>query len=163
MNRTMDGNKFWISVLNFMLLNGANTFMKSQLNSYASTIYQCVCHAVNFFPKHFLGDFLNTQHMANPTIVYPVKMEYGWHFSIFGLKVMVKSGLEFFFFWNSSMRETTFPYFIKVPKITNSIIKITIFPHGGISKYFFLDHFSPSFLGDTDSILRVKTMYESVK
>ena len=26
------------------------------------------------------------------------------------------------------MRETTFPYFIKVPKITNSVIKITIFP-----------------------------------
>ena len=36
-------------------------------------------------------------------------------------------------------------------------------------KYFFLDHFSPSFLGqklyflDTDSILRVKKMYKSVK
>ena len=45
------------------------------------------------------------------------------------------------------MRETIFPYFIIVPKITNSVIKIKIFPHGGISKYFFLDHFSPSFLG----------------
>ena len=32
------------------------------------------------------------------------------------------------------MRETTFPYFIKGPKITNSVIKITIFPYGGISK-----------------------------
>ena len=36
-------------------------------------------------------------------------------------------------------------------------------------KRFFLDHFSPSLLGqklyfiDTDSILRVKNMYESVK
>ena len=29
-------------------------------------------------------------------------------------------------------------------------------------KIYFLDHFSPSFL-DTDSIFRVKTMYESVK
>ena len=28
----------------------------------------------------------------------------------------------------------TFSYFIKVPKITNLVIKITIFPHGGISK-----------------------------
>ena len=42
-------------------------------------------------------------------------------------------------------------------------------PHGGISKIFFLDHFSPSFLGQklyfsiTDSTLRVKTMYELVK
>ena len=41
--------------------------------------------------------------------------------------------------------------------------------HGGILKRFFLDHFSPSLLGqimvflDTDSILRVKPMYESVK
>ena len=25
---------------------------------------------------------------------YPVKMEYGWNFSISGLKMMVKSGLE---------------------------------------------------------------------
>ena len=33
-----------------------------------------------------------TQYMANPTIVYMVKMEYGWNFSISGLKM--KSGLE---------------------------------------------------------------------
>jgi hypothetical protein len=32
--------------------------------------------------------------MTNPAIVYPVKMEFGWHFSISGLKMMVKSGLE---------------------------------------------------------------------
>ena len=32
--------------------------------------------------------------MTNLTIVYPVKMEYGWNFSISGLKMMVKSGLE---------------------------------------------------------------------
>ena len=32
--------------------------------------------------------------MTNPTIVSPVKMEYGWNFSISGLKMMVKSGLE---------------------------------------------------------------------
>ena len=37
---------------------------------------------------------LNTQNMTNPTIVSPVKMEYGWNFSISGLKMMVKSGLE---------------------------------------------------------------------
>ena len=66
------------------------------------------------------------------------------------------------------MRETTFPYFIKVPKITNSVIKITMFLHGGISKYFFLDHFTINFRPkivflDTDSILRVNMMYELVK
>ena len=32
--------------------------------------------------------------MTNPTIVSPVKMEYGWNFSISGQKMMVKSGLE---------------------------------------------------------------------
>ena len=32
--------------------------------------------------------------MTNPTIVSPVKMEYGWNFNISGLKMMVKSGLE---------------------------------------------------------------------
>ena len=37
---------------------------------------------------------LNTQYMTYPTIVSPVKMEYGWNFSISGLKMMVKSGLE---------------------------------------------------------------------
>ena len=36
----------------------------------------------------------NTQNMTNPTIVSPVKMEYGRNFSISGLKMMVKSGLE---------------------------------------------------------------------
>ena len=37
---------------------------------------------------------INTQYMTIPTIVSPVKMEYGWNFSISGLKMMVKSGLE---------------------------------------------------------------------
>ena len=41
---------------------------------------------------------LNTQNMKNPTIVSPVKMEYVWNFSISGLKMMVKSGLEKIFF-----------------------------------------------------------------
>ena len=37
---------------------------------------------------------LNTRNMTNPTIVSPVKIEYGWNLSISGLKMMVKSGLE---------------------------------------------------------------------
>ena len=35
-----------------------------------------------------------TQYMKNLTIVYPVKMEYVWNFSISDQKMMVKSGLE---------------------------------------------------------------------
>ena len=35
----------------------------------------------------------NTQYMTNSTLVSPVKMEYGWNFSISGLKTLMKSGL----------------------------------------------------------------------
>ena len=63
----------------------------------------------------------------------------------FGLIMMVKSGLEKNI--SKSLHAGDYPYFIKMPQITNSIIKVIIFPHGEISKYFFLDHFSPSFLG----------------
>ena len=87
--------------------------------------------------KHF--DFLpfsNLDSLTGSCITLTLKMESVPENTIFGLKMTVKSGLEIFF-WNSSMRETIFPYFIKVSKITNSVIKITIFLHGGISKYFF--------------------------
>ena len=43
-----------------------------------------------WLPKYLL----NTQYMTNPTIIYPVKMEYGWNFSISGLKKMAKSDRE---------------------------------------------------------------------
>jgi hypothetical protein len=38
--------------------------------------------------------FLNTQYMRNPDMVYVLKMEYVPKINIFGLKMMVKSGLE---------------------------------------------------------------------
>ena len=37
---------------------------------------------------------LNTQYMTNSTLVFPVKMEYVTKINIFGLKMMMKSGLE---------------------------------------------------------------------
>ena len=43
--------------------------------------------------KKCAGIGLNTQYMTNSTLVSPVKMEYGWNFSISGLKLMMKSGL----------------------------------------------------------------------
>ena len=52
---------------------------------------------------------INTQYMTNLTIVYPVKMEYGWNSSISVLKMMWKSGLEKYY-WNSS---TCKPFSIK--------------------------------------------------
>ena len=36
----------------------------------------------------------NAQYVKNPTMVYSVKMEYVSKTTIFGLKMMVKSGLE---------------------------------------------------------------------
>ena len=43
---------------------------------------------------------LNTQNMTNPTIVSLSKLEYGWNFSISGLKMMVKIGVIFMPFSN---------------------------------------------------------------
>ena len=42
--------------------------------------------------KYFNTD-LNTLYMTNSTLMSPVKMEYGWNFSVSGLKMMMKSGL----------------------------------------------------------------------
>jgi hypothetical protein len=47
----------------------------------------------------------DTQNLTNSTIESPVKMEYGWNFSISGLKMMVKSGFKKYF-GNSSMRSS---------------------------------------------------------
>ena len=40
-----------------------------------------------------LAKSFNTQYMTNSTLVSPVKIEYGWNFSISGQKMMMKSGL----------------------------------------------------------------------
>ena len=52
---------------------------------------------------------LNTSYLTNSYIVFTLKMESVSKIKNFGLKMMVKSGLEKIFFWNSSMRQTTFP------------------------------------------------------
>ena len=88
--------------------------------------------------------------------------------TIFGLKKMEKSGLEKIFLKFLHAGDY-FPLLHKSAQNHKFSDKITIFPHGGIQNIFILDHFSPSILGqkivflDTDSILRVKIMYESVK
>ena len=59
-------------------------------------------------------------------------------------------------------------YLVVLRKITNSVTKMTNFPHGGISKIFFLlyvldliDLLEQNFCPDSN--LRVKLLYESVK
>ena len=81
---------------------------------------------------------LNTQYMTNSTLVCPVKIEYVTKNDILGLKMMMKSGLEKIIL--------KFLHGLLI-KSTNSAIKMTWCANGGISKIFFLDHFSPSFLG----------------
>ena len=46
--------------------------------------------------------------MRNSYIVYKVKMDYVSKIAFFGLKMMVKSGLDFF--WNPSMWDIIFHY-----------------------------------------------------
>ena len=59
-------------------------------------------------------------------------------------------------------------YLLVLRKITNSVTKTTIFPHGGESEIIFLPYvidliklLEPKFCRDSN--LRVKRMYESVK
>ena len=77
---------------------------------------------------------INTPYLTDSYIVFTLKMESVSKNTIFGLKIMVKSGVEKIFLKFLHAGDY-FPFnFIKVPQITNSVIKITIFPHGGISK-----------------------------
>ena len=49
---------------------------------------------INFQITYFVNEWINTQYMRNPDIIYVLKMEYVSKINIFGLKMMVKSGLE---------------------------------------------------------------------
>ena len=95
----------------------------------------------------------NTQNMTNPTFVSPVKMEYGWNFSISGLKMMVKSGLgkiflKFLHALTMSFLLLNLYFWSKFPPFYEiNLLNRKWQAHEGISKIFFLDHFSPSFLG----------------
>ena len=80
----------------------------------------------------FLKYEINTSYLTDSYIVFTLKMESVTKNINFGLKMMVKSGLEKIFL--KILLEPIFPYYIKVLKIPNSVIKITIFLHGGIAK-----------------------------
>ena len=83
---------------------------------------------------------INTSYLTDSYMVFTLKMESVSKNTIFGLKRMVKSGLEKFILKSlHAGRFCNFGHFYEVRE--NSL------PHGGISKIFFLDHFSPSLLG----------------
>jgi hypothetical protein len=54
--------------------------------------YYKPCLPLLFQPASICS-LINTQYMTNSTLVSPAKMEYGWNFSISGLKMIMKSGL----------------------------------------------------------------------
>ena len=89
--------------------------------------------------KMLLDDF-NTQYMRNPDMVYVLKMEYVYKINIFGLNMMLKSGLEKIFLKFLHARAIFLvSHFTSykggfLHKITNSLTKMTNFVHGGISK-----------------------------
>ena len=108
----------------------------------------CFGVSISLFIFYPLAGCLNASYLTDSYIGFTLKMESVTKNTIFGLKMMVKCGLEKIFlkFLHA------FSYFIKVPKITNffrPLFTIIFRP-----KMVFLV---------TDSILRVKPMYESVK
>ena len=97
-------------------------------------------------------------YLTDSYIVFTLKMESVSKNTIFGLKMRVKSGLEKNYF--------------KIPPCGKMVIFIAEFviwdtyevkknslAHEGISKRFFLDHFSPSFLG-RNCIFRYRFHFE---
>ena len=65
-----------------------------KMNSFfvLSIISTCTLNYFHFFHT------LNTQYLRNPDFIYLLKMEYVHKINIFGLKMMAKSGLDFFFY-----------------------------------------------------------------
>ena len=79
--------------------------------------------------------------MTNSTLIYLVKMEYVSEINIFCLITMVKSDLKNYFEIPPCGSYFFLIYFTSkkgglLHKITNSLMKITLFAHGGVSIFF---------------------------
>ena len=90
--------------------------------------------------------FINTLYGCKTTIVFTLKMKSVTRNTISGLKMMVKSGLRNYFEIPTCWKMVTkFVNLGKNPSF-HEVRKISL-SHGEISKQNFLDHNSPSFLG----------------
>ena len=113
--------------------------------------------------------FINTSYLTESYIVFTLKMESVSKNTTFGLKMMVKSGLEKIFLKFLHAGDY-FPLLHKSAQNHKFSIKITMYlPASRDFKIFFsrplytiIFRQKMVFL-DRDSILRVKPMYESVK
>ena len=93
-------------------------------------------------------------------------MEYVSKINIFCQKMMVKSGLEKHIL-KFLHAQNYFFYFIKMPKIANSVKEMSFFGHGGISTKLFVMHVhiineTLSHKFHLCSILSMRTTYESL-
>ena len=111
---------------------------------------------------------LNTSYLTDSYIMFILKMESVSKNTIFGPKMMVKSGLEKIFLKFIHAGDY-FPLLHKSARNHKFSNKNNYFPAWrdfkvNFSRPFFTIIFRPKIVFlDTDSILRIKTMYESVK
>ena len=82
----------------------------------------------------------NTFYLTDSYISFTLKMESVTKNTIFGLEMMVESGIEKLF-WNPSMREDSYFHYWICDFGHFYEVRESSLPHGGISKIFFLDHF----------------------
>ena len=75
---------------------------------------------------------INTQFMTNPNTVYPVKIEYGWNFSISDLKMILKSGLEKIFL---NLPHSSFDQKYKFSKKNDMVCEWRISPKKNLVAY----------------------------
>jgi len=84
---------------------------------------------------------INTSCLTDSYISFTLKMESVSRITIFGIKMMVKIGLEKKILEISPCGRKSFSsnsfYLLVLRKITNSVTKRAIFPHGGKSQIFF--------------------------
>ena len=118
--------------------------------------------------KAYVIFLLNTSYLTDSYIVFTLKMESESKNTIFGLKMMVKSGLEKIFLKFLHARDY-FPLLHKSAQNHKFSNKNNYLPawrdfKKKFSRPLFTIIFRPKMVFlDTDSILRVKLMYESVK
>ena len=124
-----------------------NSFPK-ETNSEYVLLYLCVQRSMKKIQMslHLRNSTFNTSYMSDSDIVFTLKMESVSTNTIYGLKMIVKTGLETLF-WNPSMRENSYFYYWICDFGHFYEVRKNSLPYGGISKIFFLDHFSGSFLG----------------
>ena len=110
-------------------------------------------HTVIIIKSRSNYKILNKLYCCKTTLVYPLKMEYGWNLWLKSISMYMHHK---HFYWYPSNPLCT----LKVLSITEIAISCRSphfyevnwirrkwLAHGGIPKIFFLDHFSTSFLG----------------